>query len=128
MPVAVLAKEHPAADRDEIPLDELLAEQLVVGDVPDWEQIRTATPLPFPPMTTKDAIEVVASGTGMAILPMAVARLHNRKDVVHRPVLGLPTTPLGLAWLVAHDAPRLEPFIRIVRARRETTTQEHPHV
>ncbi|HEY9565271.1 MAG TPA: LysR family substrate-binding domain-containing protein [Nocardioides sp.] len=128
MPVAVLAKEHPAADRDEIPLDELLAEQLVVGDVPDWEQIRTATPLPFPPMTTKDAIEVVASGTGMAILPMAVARLHNRKDVVHRPVLGLPTTRIGLAWLVANDDPRLETFIGIVRGRRETSSRENPPV
>src|SRR3546814_19941916 len=59
---------------------------------------------------------------------MAVARLHNRKDVVHRPVLGLPTTRIGLAWLVANDDPRLETFIGIVRGRRETSSRENPPV
>ena len=44
-------------------------------------------------MTEREAVETVAAGTGIVILPMSVARLHHRKDVVTRPVVDLaPTT------------------------------------
>lgn len=123
VPVVVVGIEHPAAAYDELSLADLAAEQLVLGEVPDWEQIRTATPLPFGPMTTKDAIEVVASGTGIAIVPMSIARLYHRKDVVHRPVIDMEVTRIGLAWLVENKDLRLETFIGIVRGRRATSTR-----
>lgn len=122
-PVVVVGKEHPVAAYDEIAVAELAGEQLVVGEVPNWEDITTVERLPFPPMSLKDAFEVVASGTGMAIVPMAVARLHHRKDLVQRPVLDVPTTQVGLAWPVDHDDERVETFIGIVRGRRANSSR-----
>ena len=122
-PVVVVAKDHPAAVYDEIHLADLADEQLVAGDVPGWDQLCTATRLHFSPMSIKDAIEVVGSGTGIVIVPMSVARLHRRKDVVHLPVLDVPTTRIGLAWPDGADDPRLEDFIGIVRGRRANSSR-----
>jgi hypothetical protein len=50
-------------------------------------------------------------------VPMSLARLHHRKDVVHVPVTGVPTTKVGLAWLVDNDDERVQTFIGVVRGR-----------
>ena len=121
--VVVVPLEHPVAAYDEVPLADLADEQLVAGDVEGWDAVATATPLDFPEMTVKDAFEVVASGTGMAIVPMSVARLHHRKDLTHRPVVDVPPTQVGLAWLVDNEDDRLERFIGVVRGRRATSSR-----
>jgi len=121
--VVVVPLEHPVAAYDEIPLADLADEQLVAGQVDGWDEVATATPLDFPEMTVKEAFAVVASGTGMAIVPMSVARLHHRKDLVHRPVTGVAPTRIGLAWLVDNDDARLDRFIGVVRGRRETSSR-----
>ena len=121
--VVVVPLEHPVAAYDEIPLADLGAEQLVAGDVEGWAEVATAAPLTFPEMTVKEAFEVVASGTGIAIVPMSVARLHHRKDLVHRPVSDAAPTRIGLAWLVDNDDDRLERFIGVVRGRREGSSR-----
>ena len=121
--VVVVPLEHPVAAYDEVPLADLADEQLVAGDVEGWDEIATATPLDFPEMTVKDAFEVVASGTGMAIVPMSVARLHHRKDLTHRPVTDAAPTQIGLAWLVDNEDDRLERFIGVVRGRRATSSR-----
>ena len=54
-------------------------------------------------MTEQEAIETVAAGTGIVIVPMSVARLHHRKDVVHRVVTDLPPTTIALVWLRDRD-------------------------
>ena len=118
VPVVVVPADHPVAAYDEIPLADLADEQLVAGDVAGWDELRTAEPLAFPEMTLKQAFEVVASGTGVAIVPMSVARLHHRKDLTHRPVLGVDPTTVGLAWLVDRDDPLLQEFVGVVRGRR----------
>jgi DNA-binding transcriptional LysR family regulator len=115
VPVVVVPLEHPVAAYDEISLVELSDEQLVWGAVPEWQP--TTAQLDWPAMSAKDAIEVVASGTGIVIAPMSIARLHHRKDVVHRPVTGVPTTKVGLAWLVARDDTDTQAFVGIVRGR-----------
>ena len=74
-------------------------------------------------MSVRDAVEVVASGTGIVLLPMSVARLHHRKDVLHRPVTDLATTKIGLAWLVDNEDPRIQTFIGIVRGRTERSSR-----
>ena len=73
--------------------------------------------LDFPPMSVRDAVEVVAAGSGVLLVPMSVARLHHRKDVDHRPVTDLPTTKVGLAWRVDNEDERVQAFIGIVRGR-----------
>jgi DNA-binding transcriptional LysR family regulator len=121
--VVVVPLEHPVAAYDEVPLADLADEQLVAGEVAGWDEIATAAPLDFPEMTLKDAFEVVASGTGIAIVPMSVARLHHRKDLTHRPVTDVAPTQVGLAWLVDNEDDRLERFIGVVRGRRATSSR-----
>jgi DNA-binding transcriptional LysR family regulator len=121
LPVAVVGAEHLVTLLDEVTLDELADEQLVLahdsGWTPDAEQ------LDWPPMSVRDAMEVVASGTGVAIVPMSVARLHHRKDTAYRPVTDLPPTTVGLAWRVDNDDPRVQTFIGIVRGRTERSSR-----
>ena len=69
------------------------------------------------------AIELVAAGTGVAVMPQSVARLHSRRDVVARPLSDAPTTGIGLAWLVSAQHPRIDTFVGIVRGRTENSSR-----
>jgi DNA-binding transcriptional LysR family regulator len=100
-PVVVASREHPVAAYDEID----------VGELADEHQHQV------PPLAARDAVEAVAAGTGVVVLPRSLARLHSRKDVVAVPVTGVPESPVGLAWLVDNDDPDVESFIGIVRGR-----------
>lgn len=70
------------------------------------------------------AVEVAASGAGLVILPMSVARLHNRKDVVFRPVTGVEESRIGLAWLAAKTSELTEEFVGIVRGRTANSSRQ----
>jgi DNA-binding transcriptional LysR family regulator len=105
--VVVVPSGHPVTAYDEIDVDELVDEHDVVGENPG--------------ITTKQAIETVAAGTGIVVVPMSLARLHHRKDVDFRPVTGVEESPVGLAWL-RHPAgdqedPEIQTFIGIIRGR-----------
>lgn len=115
LPVAVMGHEHVLTLLEELSLDDLAEEQLVLphrsGWTPDVEQ------LAWPAMSEKEAVETVAAGTGIAIVPMSVARLYHRKDVVHRVVTDLEPTTVALAWLVERDDERTQRFVGVVRGR-----------
>ncbi|GAA1141493.1 LysR substrate-binding domain-containing protein [Nesterenkonia lutea] len=64
------------------------------------------------------ALEVVASGAGLVILPNSVARMLSRRDVVIRQVEGAPGYDVGLAWLREADGPVIQEFIGVARGRR----------
>ena len=98
--VVVAAKEHPIAAYDEVPLDDLADEHVVPSD-----------------LTAAQAIETVAAGTGVVIVPLSIARLHHRKDVVYRSVSGVEPGKVGLAWPIDADNSLIELFIGIVRGR-----------
>jgi DNA-binding transcriptional LysR family regulator len=110
LPVVVAPKEHDVAlYDDEVPLAELAGENFL-----DPEAMGGAKP----------GIEVVASGAGVMILPMSVARLYNRKDVVYRPVAGADQTQIGLAWLTESTDETIEEFIGIVRGRTAQSSRQ----
>lgn len=123
VPVVVAPKEHLVEAADEVLLADLADEHLLQdpASVPGWRDVARdvldGTRPHVPPLTTREAVETVAAGTGIVILPLSVARLHHRKDVVHRPVLDLPKTKVGLAWPVQLDDERVETFIGVVRGR-----------
>jgi DNA-binding transcriptional LysR family regulator len=111
VPVVVVHHEHPVAAYDEIPLADL-ADEIVLDD-PDLE--------------TRLTVETVAAGTGVVFLPMSVARVHHRKDVVAVPVDGLPESQVGLAWRVDTEDPLVETFVGIVRGRTARSSRgENP--
>ncbi len=70
-----------------------------------------------------EAVELVAAGVGVALMPHSVARLHSRRDVVARPVSDAPDSGIGLAWLASASHPRLDTFVGIVRGRTENSSR-----
>jgi DNA-binding transcriptional LysR family regulator len=128
-PVVVVAKEHPVAAYDEIDVVDLADEHLLQDpdDVPAWRDVATevadGSRYPVPEMTVRQAVESVAADAGIMIVPMSLARLHHRKDVVHVPVNGVPTTKVGLTWLQDTDDDRVETFIGVVRGRSANSTR-----
>lgn len=129
VPVVVVGKDHPVAAFEEIDVRDLAAQQLVApsGSVPEWLAISdpelTVRADAMPPMSTQQAVSVVAAGSGMVIVPLSVARLHHRKDVVHRPVTGVAPSHIGLAWRIDDDDERIQTFIGIVRGRTERSSR-----
>jgi DNA-binding transcriptional LysR family regulator len=108
-PVVVGPKEHELSVFDEVPLAELDGEALL-----DIEACGGS----------KAAVEVVAAGAGLVILPMSLARLYGRKDVVSRPVTGVEATRIGIAWLAGNTSGEVEEFIGIVRGRTERSSRQ----
>ena len=123
--VAVLPREHELTVLDELSVADLAHEQPVLPPetLPGWAEVASVERLEFPAMSVKDAIEVVASGTGFVVVPRSLARLHQRKDVETRPVADGPESRVGLAWLVDNDDERVERFIGIVRGRTANTSR-----
>jgi DNA-binding transcriptional LysR family regulator len=121
VPVAVLARDHYLSLAEDVSLGDLAEEQLVLPHRSGWTP--AAEQLAWPPMSEKDAVETVAAGTGIAILPLSVARLFHRKDVVHRPVRDLDPTSVGLAWVIEHDDDRTQAFVGIVRGRTANSSR-----
>ena len=121
LPVAVMGAEHLLTLAEEVTTADLADEQLVLPERSGWTP--SAEQLAWPPMSVKDAVEVTASGTGVAIVPMSIARLHHRKDVTYRVVTDLPPTTVGLAWLVENEDPWVQRFIGIVRGRTERSSR-----
>ena len=101
-PVVVVPKDHPATVYDSI------TESDLEGEI----RLHVSADL-----TAKQAIETVAAGTGVVVVPMSVARLHHRRDVAFVVVDDLPETSVGLAWRKDRDDDRFEQFIGVVRGR-----------
>lgn len=113
--VVVVPRDHFVTAATEVDLDDLSEEQLVRPHPSGWTP--SAEQLAWPPMSEREAIEVVGSGSGIALVPMSVARLFQRKDVASRPVSDLPPTSVALAWLVDRDAEDTQAFVGVVRGR-----------
>lgn len=118
-PVVVASLDHLIGAVDEVELEDLVDEQLItpVEQVPGWSRLARAQRLAWPAMTPAEVVETAASGAGIAILPLSVARLHHRKDAIHRPIVDLPTTTIALAWLVERDDERTQEMVGIARGR-----------
>ncbi|MHA7282502.1 LysR substrate-binding domain-containing protein [Arthrobacter sp. TMS2-4] len=108
-PVAVMSRDNELSLYDDVPLGELEGESLLDID-------ECGGP--------KAAVEVAASGAGVVVLPMSLARLYARKDAVHRPVPGLPATTIGIAWRVEDESDDVEEFIGIVRGRTAQSSRQ----
>jgi len=76
-----------------------------------------------PPETIADAIAIAATGVGVVIVPLSLARLHHRKDAAHRPLAGAPASPVALAWREGETTPQIDAFIGIVRGRTANSSR-----
>ena len=120
--VAVASREHVLAAADEeVTTADLVDEQLVRPHASGWQP--EVDQLAWPPMSEQEAIETVAAGTGVVILPMSVARLHQRKDVVTRVVTDLEPTTIALVWRVERDDEVTQAFVGVTKGRTANTSR-----
>lgn len=123
--VAVCSVDSALTAADELTVADLAGEVVIVprDDVLSFEVPDAVAPRFAPPETTSDAIATVATGVGVVIVPMSLARLHHRKDVDYRPVVDAPTSTVALAWPSAATTPLVETFIGIVRGRTANSSR-----
>jgi DNA-binding transcriptional LysR family regulator len=132
VPVVVVPREHVAAAVDEVSIAELADEYLLQPSdaVPEWRDLATSvrdgSRVEPPPMRLKHAVEAVAAGSGIVVVPMSLARLHHRRDLTYRPVTGVADTQVGLAWLEKATDERVDRFVGIVRGRTERSSRDAP--
>lgn len=130
--VVVIPKDHAMTAVEEVSAADL-AEELVLHPLDDtlgWEQL-PGLAANERPATTADAIELVAAGVGVLVVPQSLARLHHRKDLTYRPVAGtdevpVPESRVALSWprIDSGEPPELvEHFIGIVRGRTVNSTR-----
>lgn len=120
--VAVASRDHVLAAADEeVTTADLVDEQLVRPHASGWAP--DADQLDWPPMDEREAIETVAAGTGIVIVPMAVARLHQRKDVVTRVVTDLEPTTIALVWRIERDDDVTQAFVGVTKGRTANTSR-----
>lgn len=125
VPVVVASAESHLMAADQLTADDLVGEVLItpLDDVLGPLSLPTVAPS-FPPIsTTADAIATAASGVGIVVVPMSLARLHQRKDVDYRPLLAGPTSPVVLAWRRDRTTEDVETFIGIVRGRTANSSR-----
>lgn len=94
-------------------------EEVALGDLVE-ETFLDAAELGGP----ESALQVVASGAGLLILPMSVARHFNVKDTVARRLSGAPGTQIALAWPADTTDEVIEEFIGIVRGRTAQSSRQ----
>ncbi len=117
--VVVVPTDHLLSAADEVAPAEIGGEPRLVplDDVVDWPDA-PGSPIDHRPETTLAAIELVAAGLGVLIVPQSLARLHHRKDLTYRPITGAPACPVALAVPEGPQDALVEEFIGIVRGRK----------
>ncbi|MDT0388767.1 LysR family substrate-binding domain-containing protein [Streptomyces dubilierae] len=123
--VVVVPKDHLVTAADEVTPEDLSDDIVLhpLDDVLDWEQGLPGRPAFERPATTADAVELVAAGIGVLVVPLSLARLHHRKDLTHRPLKDAPESGVALAWPEDATTDRVEDFIGIVRGRTVNSTR-----
>ena len=122
--VVVVPKDHLLAAADELTAEDL-ADAVVLhplDDTLDWER-PPGLPAVERPETTGDAVELVAAGVGVLVVPQSLARLHHRRDLTYRPIPDAPQSQVALSWLEDGTTDAVERFIGIVRGRTDNSTR-----
>jgi DNA-binding transcriptional LysR family regulator len=107
--VVIVPKEHPVSAVESVTLADLASEHRVAAT-----------------LSAEDAVELVAAGGGIVILPQSIARLHARKDVVARAVTDAEVTTIAIAWLEDSTTARIDEFVGIVRGRTAASSRAVP--
>ncbi|PWK85117.1 LysR substrate binding domain-containing protein [Lentzea atacamensis] len=123
--VVVFPKDHEFAAADELSLQDLKEHVLwqPLDDTLEWDEPPGQPPVERPE-TTADAIEIVAAGVGLLVVPQSLARLHHRKDLKYVPLSDAPQSRVALSFPIRDENPELvEHMIGIVRGRTVNSTR-----
>lgn len=86
--VVVMSRDDELTILDDVPAAELDGRTVLADDGQGFKAL----------------IELVATGVGVATVPMSIARLYSRKDVVFRPMAGEDGTFIALTWPKAGES------------------------
>ncbi|MFE9680208.1 LysR substrate-binding domain-containing protein [Streptomyces sp. NPDC006285] len=116
--VVVVPRDHVVTAVDEVTTEDLADDVVLhpLDDTLDWEH-PPGRPAIERPATTADAVELVAAGVGLLVVPQSIARLHHRKDLTYRPVTDAPESRVALSWPQERTTDLVEDFIGVVRGR-----------
>ncbi len=122
--VVVIPKDHLFAAADEVTVADLVDEVVLhpLDDTLGWEQ-PPGLPARERPATTADAVELVAAGIGVLIVPQSLARLYHRRDLTYSTITDVPTSRVALSWLQEATTDLVEDLIGIVRGRTVNSTR-----
>ncbi|MFI6356184.1 LysR family transcriptional regulator [Streptomyces sp. NPDC050743] len=118
-----LPSGHRLAERTEIAFRELWDEPFVAApeETGAWRDHwlaadeREGRPVRVGAVTEQpdDWLSAIANGYGIALAPESAARFYARPGVVYRPVTGVSSTRVGVAWAPADDRnPVVRDFVR----------------
>lgn len=107
-PAVVVGAENILSLHEELTDEELAGETEIHPETPDDAASRVA---------------VVASGVGFTRMPLSLARLHHRKDAVHRPLADAEPTRIALVWPRAADDEVRQEFVGVVRGRTSRSSR-----
>ena len=116
--VAVVPVDHLLSAADEVTSSDLEGEPILwpLDDVVGWVGA-PGTPIDHRPENTMAAVELVAAGLGVLIVPQSLARLCHRKDLTYRPIADAPTCAVALAFAEGSQSSLVQEFTGIVRGR-----------
>ncbi len=125
VPVVVCSADSHLTAADELHPTDLVGEVVITpaDDVLQASVPGAVAPVFSAPATTEEAIATVATGVGVVIVPMSLARLHRRKDVAHRALVGAPASTVALAWPASQPHPLTDTFVGIVRGRTANSSR-----
>lgn len=142
--VVVVPRDHVLTAADEVTVADLAHETLLrpLDDVLTWTGASVATTTTTTaadrpdtaadpattaaadrPATTAAAVELVAAGVGVLVVPQSLARLYHRRDLTYRVVTDAPTSSVGLVWGRERHTDLVEEMIGIVRGRTANSTR-----
>ncbi|MGW9114311.1 substrate-binding domain-containing protein [Microbacterium sp. NPDC055683] len=126
VPVVVVSADSELTVVDELTADDLAGSVLLVprDDVLGSLDLPGTVAPSFEPLeTTADAIATAATGVGVVVVPMSLARLHHRRDVTYRPLAGGPLSPVAFAWLRDRDGDDVQALVGIIRGRTANSSR-----
>ncbi|WP_307453978.1 MULTISPECIES: LysR substrate-binding domain-containing protein [Microbacterium] len=118
-PVVVMSADSDLTAADELERADLAGEVVIVplDDVLRVEIPDAVAPAFAAPADTAEAVATVAAGVGVVIMPMSLARAHQRRDVEYRVLRDGPGSTVALAWLRERTTADVEAFVGVVRGR-----------
>jgi DNA-binding transcriptional LysR family regulator len=125
--VVVVPKDHLVTAAEEVTAADLADDVVLrpLDDTLEWEQL-PGHPFGERPGTTAQAIELVAAGVGLLVVPQSLARLHHRKDLTYRPITDAPESQVVLSWPEGEPSELMEQLIGIIRGRTVNSSRQVP--
>jgi DNA-binding transcriptional LysR family regulator len=118
--VLVVAADHRLAGRSSVSIADLADEHLLQDPdaVPEWRDIarelRTGRRAAAPPASTvEEKLEHVATGRGIAVLPLSTAAFYTRPDVRSSPITDIPPNRVCLAWAAASRSALVREYVAL---------------